>query len=161
MVISIIAFIAVLAIVTLQDSQRKSRDAVRLADMKQVVTALNLYYDISSNYPTGDGNGSGSCASWDTGNQTNEFLSGQLPGILAEPPEDPDPAATDVCDGYFYRVYTAGTNGCDSSKGSYYVLGVVNMETSSGVHKDSPGWSCTGRNWQDDFDWVTGQFQFE
>jgi len=30
------------------------------------------------------------------------------------------------------------------------------METSGRPHSDSPGWSCSGRDWQTEFDWVTG-----
>ena len=33
------------------------------------------------------------------------------------------------------------------------------METSGNPHPNSPGWICPSRNWQDEFDWVTGAFE--
>lgn len=76
-------------------------------------------------------------------------------GVLENPPEDP--IATG-CNGYLYNFYSAGSNGCDASKGDYYVLAVVDMELSPNPHPDSPGFSCSGLDWQASYDWVTGKF---
>jgi prepilin-type N-terminal cleavage/methylation domain-containing protein len=51
-VISIIALLSTLAVVSLNSTRAKSRDAKRITDIKQVQTALELYYAGSSNaYP--------------------------------------------------------------------------------------------------------------
>ena len=62
---------------------------------------------------------------------------------------------------FAYQYFSAGSNGCDSSKGNYYVFGIKVMESvSSGtVYPGSPGFSCSGHDWQGDFPWVTGSFE--
>lgn len=88
---------------------------------------------------------------------------------------------------YRYNRYPAGAFGCDLSKGAFFVLGVDKMEgIAQRPYPQSPGWSCniTGcptwppqdrwwcdrckgggfygtdcRNWQMEFDWVTGGFE--
>jgi prepilin-type N-terminal cleavage/methylation domain-containing protein len=51
-VISIIALLSTLAVVSLNSTRAKSRDAKRITDIKQIQTALELYYAGSSNsYP--------------------------------------------------------------------------------------------------------------
>ena len=154
-VISIISLMATLAISSLQNARKKTRDAKRLADMRQIQTALALYYDENSNYPTSDGDG---CGGWDIGNQDFSFMTNRLTGFMENIPTDP--ITTGNCNGYRYYRYTAGSYGCDASKGNFYILGVVDMETSGRPHDNSPGWSCSGRNWQNEMDWVTGMFQF-
>src|SRR5687768_12937891 len=51
-VIAIIGLLSTLAVVALNSARQKSRDAKRVADMKQVQTALALYYADTNNYPT-------------------------------------------------------------------------------------------------------------
>ena len=84
-------------------------------------------------------------------------MNGKLPGIMDNPPRDPN--ATGNCNGYRYYRYGAGGYGCDSNRGNYYVLGVTDMETSGNPHPASQGWSCSGRNWQSEMEWVTGGFE--
>lgn len=153
-VIAIVGLLATLAVVVLKNAREKANDAKRIAEMKQVQTALELYYDDNNNYPTSDTDG---CGGWDVGNQDYSFMTNKMPGIMNNPPEDP--IATGNCNGYRYYRYSAGSYGCEASKGNYYVLGVVDMETSGRPHPDSPGWSCPSRNWQSEFDWVIGKFQ--
>lgn len=155
-VISIIGLLGTLGMVALSTSRVKARDAKRLVDIRQVRTALNLYYDENDNYPVGDGDG---CGGWDVGNQTIPFLDGVLTGYLAEPPEDVN--ATGNCDGYRYYRYSAGSYGCPAVKGEYFVLGITDLEGESGNHDSSPGWSCPSRDWDSEFEWVTGGFRYE
>ena len=49
-VIAIISLLATLAITSLNNARKKSRDAKRLADMKQIQKALDLYYDENGSY---------------------------------------------------------------------------------------------------------------
>lgn len=54
-VIAIIGLLSTLAVVALNSARTKSRDARRVADVKQVQTALELYFNDENGYPpTGD-----------------------------------------------------------------------------------------------------------
>ncbi len=52
-VIAIIGLLSTLAVVSLGNARQKSRDARRLSDLKQLQTALELYYTDQTAYPTG------------------------------------------------------------------------------------------------------------
>jgi len=159
-VVSIIGLLASFAFVALNGSRKKARDAKRLADMRQIQTALQMYYDRHGVYPSNNDN---DCGGWDAG-----FKGGQgsgdpfiqpleTGGFIAKTPGDP--ISTGSCGGYAYYRYSAGSYGCDASRGAYFVLGVKDMETSGNPHPSSPGWSCPARNWQGEFEWVTGMFE--
>ena len=51
-VIAIIGLLSTLAVVALGTARTKSRDAKRVADIKQVQTALELFYTDNNAYPT-------------------------------------------------------------------------------------------------------------
>jgi len=51
-VIAIIGLLATLAVVALNNARQKSRDAKRVSDIKQIQTALELYYNDENGYPT-------------------------------------------------------------------------------------------------------------
>jgi prepilin-type N-terminal cleavage/methylation domain-containing protein len=51
-VIAIIGILSTLAIVALGNARSKSRDAKRISDMRQVYSALELFYNDASMYPT-------------------------------------------------------------------------------------------------------------
>lgn len=51
-VIAIIGLLATLAIVSLTTAQRKARDTKRVADVKSIQSALELYYSDHAAYPT-------------------------------------------------------------------------------------------------------------
>lgn len=50
-VIAIIGLLASVVLLALNSARQKSRDAKRLADIRQVATALELYFDTNSGYP--------------------------------------------------------------------------------------------------------------
>lgn len=52
-VIAIIGILSTLAVVSLGNARQKSRDAKRVSDIKQVQTALELYYADKNAYPAG------------------------------------------------------------------------------------------------------------
>lgn len=52
-VIAIIGLLSTLAVVALGSAREKARDSKRLSDLKQVQTALELFYTDQSAYPTG------------------------------------------------------------------------------------------------------------
>ncbi|MBI5728279.1 MAG: prepilin-type N-terminal cleavage/methylation domain-containing protein [Candidatus Magasanikbacteria bacterium] len=51
-VIAIIGLLSTLAVVALGSARQKARDSKRLSDLKQVQTALELYYTDNNAYPT-------------------------------------------------------------------------------------------------------------
>lgn len=51
-VIAIIGLLSTLAVVALGSAREKARDSKRLSDIKQVQTALELYYTDQGSYPT-------------------------------------------------------------------------------------------------------------
>jgi len=102
-VIAIIGILSTLAVVALNSARSKARDAKRVADIKQVQTALELYYNDASSYPTAAGTlGTGSFAAlcgvsggFTASCGTNTVYMGQVPK---------DPIATGL------YIYTGGTN---------------------------------------------------
>lgn len=51
-VIAIIGILSTLAVVALGNARVKSRDAKRVADVRQMMSALELYYNDAGGYPT-------------------------------------------------------------------------------------------------------------
>jgi len=51
-VIAIIGLLSTLSVVALNSARQKSRDAKRVADVKQIQTALELYYNDNNGYPS-------------------------------------------------------------------------------------------------------------
>ncbi len=51
-VIAIIGLLSTLAVVALNNARMKARDARRVSDIKQMQTALELYYNDNNAYPT-------------------------------------------------------------------------------------------------------------
>lgn len=167
-VISIIGLLSAIVLVSLNDSRASARDAKRIGDMRQLLTALEFYYNDFNAYPGSTasyGESNGGCGGWDSSNHDgdgdgNSFIDPlKDQGIVAAVPMDPQDDLSGGCGGYDYYRYTAGSYGCDAAQGAYMVIGIRDLETSSGPHPDSPGWSCPSRNWQGEFDWVTGRFE--
>lgn len=167
-VIAIIGVLSGMVLVSMSGARAKARDSRRLTDMRQIVLALQMYHVMYERYPgstSSYGESEGACGGWDTSTVDNdsdgksfieplvdEEIMGKVPG---------DPVGTGTCGGYTYRYYRygAGSSGCDAARGAFFVLGVVDMETSGRPHPASPGWSCPSRNWQNEFDWVIGAFE--
>ncbi|PIR69854.1 MAG: hypothetical protein COU47_00235 [Candidatus Niyogibacteria bacterium CG10_big_fil_rev_8_21_14_0_10_46_36] len=159
-VIAIIGILASVVLASVASARARGRDARRLSDMKQIQIALELYYGDNAAYP---GNTDNDCGGWDAGfnggqGSGDAFVTPlETAGAIVDTPGDP--VGTSNCGGYAYFRYNAGSYGCDAGRGAYFVLGVRDMETSAGAHPDSPGWSCPSRDWQAEFDWVTGKFE--
>lgn len=83
-VIAIIGLLSTLAVVALGSARVKARDSKRLSDLKQLQTALELYYTDQNAYPSGSGTlGSGSlaclnAAGWGAAGCANPYM-GQVP----------------------------------------------------------------------------------
>ncbi len=149
-VIAIIGILASIVLVSLNNGRIKARDAERLAHMASVKSALEVYFLEHGRYPNSDYDG---CGGWDVGNRDRQFLR----NLGVDAPEDM--GQTGTCSGYRYYRYRAGSYGCPASCGAYYVLGVTDLKASPRPDSRSPGWRCSGRNWQNEMDWVTGKFE--
>lgn len=148
-VVAIIAILSSIVVVALGNARLKARDAKRVSEVRAIETALEEYYNDKGEYPPSDGDGS---SGWDVGNQTYTFLS----NLGIDVPEDPTKTGTSA--GYVYYRYNAGEFGCPVGKGSFFVLGITDLESSPRPSNNSPGFSCSEKNWEDSLDWVTGRF---
>jgi prepilin-type N-terminal cleavage/methylation domain-containing protein len=164
-VVSIISLLSSIVLVAFRSALAKARDARRLADMRQTVTALDLYYQKYGSFPEeevyGEEEEAGSvtdCHGWDTSGYDRDgdgrpFLEPLIDeGIMASVPKDPK-ATLNSCSGvgqntyrYHRYPYDYCTNVCVNK--SFYVLGINNLETLSSHHNaatnhpGSQGWSC-------------------
>ena len=137
-VIAIIGILATLAIVSLSTARSSSRDAKRLADLKQLQTALEVYYNDYGSYPT----------------LLSDLSSSSLPiKYLETIPTSPTPAdgdCTATSNSYIYNT--------SYDKSSYSIHTCIGANTNSitkGLVVASPNglvsWKC-GENFLDERD---------
>lgn len=98
-VIAIISILAVLGMVSLGNARMKARDAKRVADVKQMQVALEMFYDSNNRYP--------SEAEWENGTIVSTSSSGETVYYLTSIPEAPSPADGDCTSGDNDYSYTA------------------------------------------------------
>lgn len=105
-VIAIIGLLSTLAIVALSSARQKSRDAKRVADIKQIQTSLELFFNDMGSYPSGTytlgtgQSGTGYCLGtigWATNGCTGAYM-----GIV---PSNPSPSGNP----YIYSQTAAST----------------------------------------------------
>lgn len=99
-VIAIIGILATLAVVALQQARSRARDSKRLADMKQVQTALELFFSENGRYPTQ--------SEWSSG-QIVSSSSGEV--FMYNIPAAPSPADGDCTSASNTYTYTPSVNG--------------------------------------------------
>ncbi len=162
-VISIIGVLASVTLVSLNSARKKARDIIRINDMRTIQMSLQEYLFANGRYPSISADAC--CDGWDQGPCGTDPFIGALTSsssyLLPKVPMDSLGGSGTGCYGYSYYRYNAGEYGCDPSRGAYFVLGVRDMESTSNPYPKSPGWSCSGRNWQGEFDWVTGGFEIK
>lgn len=126
-VIAIIGLLSTLAVVALTSARTKARDSKRVADMKQVQTAMELYYSTNVAYPVCTGAVSGCTA------LSPDFL----PGVANL--KDPG-GATPVCgDPATVRCnYAFGTAAVGSYKINFWLEGVTG-DLPAGARTLTPG----------------------
>jgi hypothetical protein len=122
-----------MAIVALNSARQKSRDAKRVADVKQIQTALELYYNDNFGYPSAVTQG--------------ESIVGPAPDnvmYMAQVPEAPEPPDGDTCDADNNKYTYTQTDGV-ASYNLKYCIGAetgnvpagVNIATPAGIHSFS------------------------
>ncbi len=107
-VIAIIGLLSTLAVVALGSARVKARDSKRLSDLKQLQTALELYYTDQNSYPAGDAI-SLATTNYSCLNASGFTTDGCTSPYMAKVPADPKSGN--------YK-YTVGT-------GTYTVLGTL------------------------------------
>jgi prepilin-type N-terminal cleavage/methylation domain-containing protein len=172
-VIVVIAILAAITITAFNGIQQRTRDSKRVSDMNSIKKSLELYKLQNGRYPLVSYSGLGSQGGWETSamESPGQFLAelanfGFSSGTPVDPVNDGTDSSTSLARsqnhyGYYYYRYAAGNAGCDPALGAYYILGFINAESNNGgnVAQGSPGFSCSGRNWGNEFDWVTGGFE--
>lgn len=87
-VIAIIGLLSTLAVVALGSARTKARDSKRLADLKQLQTALEIYYTEQNAYPAGNGvtlgTGNAACL-----NASGFAAAGCASALMGQVPADP------------------------------------------------------------------------
>ncbi len=122
-VIAIIGILSTLSVVSLNSARAKSRDARRLSDIKQIRTALDMYYDSSSTYPLSCTTtlGTGNCACLTSVGWTNTSTTNCTGTIFMQKvPSDPLSSAsytyTSTSSGQSYEiVYKLEANSASST----------------------------------------------
>ncbi|MEI7452190.1 MAG: FISUMP domain-containing protein [Candidatus Falkowbacteria bacterium] len=125
-VIAIIGILATIAVVALQNARAKARDARRIADVKQIQTALELFFNDQGRYPTTAEFGIGSIYSTTTNGTTSYMV--KIP--TAPTPNDNNCSTTDNV----YKYSSFG--GADYSLN--FCLGGPSGSLRSGVNNASP-----------------------
>ena len=112
-VISIIRLFASVVMVALNGVRIKARDAKRIATLKQLATALNLYYSDNSSYPTCDTLGYPNACLWSTWPGWLNLLSSQYVSKVPVDPLNTDLGGCNAvanCHIYHYCSYNGGQN---------------------------------------------------
>ena len=123
-VVAIIGLLATLSIVALNNARARARDAKRVADVKQIQTALELYYNDQGAYPTGGSLGT----SIATGSPVITYMS-QVP----TPPQPADGACSTTA------VYTYTSDDSNRSYHINYCLGTATGNLGAGNGVATPG----------------------
>lgn len=120
-VIVIIGILAASLVPRLQSVQARARDAQRRVDMKNMYTALTIYYTDYSDYPISTCNFLGcwpSCGGWaatgcqyhhERSNQPGGILSGLAPNYLTSIPKDPWSSTTSFYSYYYINPFFVGS----------------------------------------------------
>jgi type II secretion system protein G len=149
-VILILAVLAGVLVPRVTDRLAAARDGRRMQDMQKIKAAIESYYLDKGAYPPANQNAA--FGGWDVSQDGDLIPELVKKGYLAQAPKDP--LNNDVYH-YRYYVYPKGTAGC-LGKGEFYVLGIKNFETDSYKFQNRGHFKCSGRDWSNEFAWVTG-----
>ena len=136
-VVAIMGLLASLAVIALNTARARARDARRVSDIKQIQTALELYYMDNYKYPEDptDNLIQDLCLS-----STTDFAN-PCSGItyMGAVPENPQPRTDGSCDDsvYTYNAEDVGS-GSDLSYYIIYCLGSATGDIAAGTHYGTP-----------------------
>ncbi|OGF27180.1 hypothetical protein A2331_00370 [Candidatus Falkowbacteria bacterium RIFOXYB2_FULL_34_18] len=135
-VIAIIGLLSTLAVVSLNNARLKSRDARRLADVKQMQTALELFFTDCNAYPNAADWGTGSIRGGTAG---GNCAAGGSTVYLGQIPTNPSPMTDGGCAGVDYSYNADTVNGTDTSYHIIYCIGQTTQGIAGGVdHNATP-----------------------
>jgi prepilin-type N-terminal cleavage/methylation domain-containing protein len=157
-VIVVIALLATVGLVSYTGIQARARDSQRLQDVVTLQKSIDLYLTRNASLPPR----SPSSPSWAMSHvYPNDFIAN-----IAGPEKDlstlpVDPRNTSAMH-YRYYVYPAGSHTCPAARGPFYILQVIDMESTGRPHPKSPGFSCLngpgGRDWSGEADYTVGGY---
>ena len=149
-VLSVLAILSGVLVPRVTTHMKSARDARRLADIKTIRNAVEQFYMDKGEYPAPAPNSL--FGGWDASHDGNFIPTLVQEGYLAEELADP------INDGtyhYRYFVYEPGTYSCEGDS-PFYVLGIKHFESSEFAAKNRGFFRCSGRNWSNEFAYVTG-----
>mgnify|MGYP001164765553 CR=1 FL=1 len=149
-VISILAILSGVLVPRVTNHLEAARDARRLADIKAVRAAIEQFYMDKGAYPAANANSS--YGGWDVSSDGDFIRVLRDQGYLDEDASDP---INDATFHYRYYVYAKGSYGCVGGT-DFYVLGVRSFESDGFAAPNKGFFQCAGRNWNDEFAYVTG-----
>ena len=129
-VIAIIGILSSVVLASLNTARKKGRDARRVADLKQLQLALELYYDANNNYPT----------ALSTANLVT-------PGYISVIASDPSATGAVCTTGAEASCYKYAALGSGSTCSSYHLGATLENTTNTVFTADadaSAGTACTG-----------------
>jgi len=139
-VVGIMAMLAALAVIALNNARQRARDTRRLADVKQIQTALELYYLDNNQYPAGSAVVlAGKCLSTSA---WTDACSGTT--YMAAAPTNPTPWGEGSCSDattvteYFYTADDPGSSGSNVSYHITYCLAGDTGQIPGGDHTATP-----------------------
>ena len=100
-VIAIIGMLSSIVLASLNGARAKSRDARRIADMKQIDIALELYYDTNRTYPNPGWGWRSQCPGWGS-YAIDQVIPGLSPTFMATFVSDPGMIAPSNLNCYLY-----------------------------------------------------------
>lgn len=159
-VIAIISLLSSIVLSSLNSARAKARDAKRLLDMHQIQTALELYYNDYGYYPNTDSDVAPFFDGYWDSSADGKFITplvvgGYLPAHILDTSIN-----VVVLGNYKYYKHSAINGGCTEGK-AFYILLIMNLESITGVHPSSPGFTCktaTGTLvWDYGAEWMTGK----
>lgn len=134
-VLAIIGLLSTLAVVSLNNARQKSRDAKRLSDVKQIQTALELYFSDQGKYPVAATAVVIGASGQETLSSTNGWATTAGGTIyMARTPKNPTPGGADYsytsADGSTYTLKTT----LEGDTGGLLVGGIT--ASPSGIQHD-------------------------
>jgi prepilin-type N-terminal cleavage/methylation domain-containing protein len=123
-VIAIIGLLATISIVALSNARSRARDARRLSDIKQLQTAIEMYYQYNGYYPQYIAN---TRCNANVNNSLNDLI---VSGLMSKVPTDPD-----------YKTSTP--------RQCYEYMGIGQVSN----YSFTSGWFCNGKS-RTDYQWT-------